>query len=135
MSIREEVLKKRYFKRNSNGEVVEDWESLCRRVCQAVAHNDKEASSFYEIIHDCLFLPNTPALTNAGKEKFSMSACFVLPVEDSMEGIFDSVKHAALVHKMGGGTGFNFSTLRPNGDTVGSTQGIASGPCSFMSVR
>jgi len=134
MSITEDVLRKRYFLKDESGKVVEDWEGLCTRVAGAVSQNEKECKDFYEVLHERLFLPNTPALTNAGKEKFSMSACFVLPVEDSMEGIFEAVKQAALIHKSGGGTGFSFSRLRPNGDMVGSTKGVASGPCSFIRV-
>jgi ribonucleoside-diphosphate reductase alpha chain len=134
MSITEDVLRKRYFLKDENGEVIEDWEGLCGRVAKAVSQNEKECIDFYEVLHECLFLPNTPALTNAGKEKFSMSACFVLPVEDSMEEIFEAVRQAALIQKAGGGTGFSFSRLRPAGDMVGSTKGVASGPCSFIRV-
>jgi ribonucleoside-diphosphate reductase alpha chain len=134
MSITEDVLRKRYFLKDENGEVIEDWEGLCGRVAKAVSQNEEEYKDFYEVLHECLFLPNTPALTNAGKEKFSMSACFVLPVEDSMEEIFEAVRQAALIQKYGGGTGFSFSRLRPSGDMVGSTKGVASGPCSFIRV-
>jgi ribonucleoside-diphosphate reductase alpha chain len=134
MSITEDVLRKRYFLKDEKGEVIEDWEGLCCRVAKAVSQNEKEYRDFYEVLHECLFLPNTPALTNAGKEKFSMSACFVLPIEDSMEGIFEAVRHTALIQKYGGGTGFSFSRLRPAGDMVGSTKGVASGPCSFIRV-
>lgn len=134
MSITEDVLRKRYFLKDESGEVIEDWEGLCGRVVKAVSQKESEYEDFYEVLHGCLFLPNTPALTNAGKEKFSMSACFVLPVEDSMEGIFEAVRQAALIQKYGGGTGFSFSRLRPAGDMVGSTKGVASGPCSFIRV-
>lgn len=134
MSIRDDVLKKRYFLKDKEGNVVEGWQGLCMRVAKAVSGNEKEFNEFYNVMYDCLFLPNTPALTNAGKDKFSMSACFVLPIDDSMESIFDSVKNAAMIHKSGGGTGFDFSRLRPNGDIVGSTNGVASGPISFMKV-
>ncbi len=134
MSIRNDVLNKRYFLRDKDGNVIEDWEGLCNRVAKTVAMNDSQYTEFYHAMHDCLFLPNTPALTNAGKDKFSMSACFVLPIEDSMDSIFETVKNAAMIHKSGGGTGFDFSRLRPKGDIVGSTNGVASGPISFMLV-
>jgi ribonucleoside-diphosphate reductase alpha chain len=103
MSITEDVLRKRYFLKDEQGEVIEDWQGLCTRVAKAVSQNEKEYRDFYEVLHECLFLPNTPALTNAGKDKFSMSACFVLPVEDSMEEIFEAVRQAALIQKYGGG--------------------------------
>lgn len=126
--MRDDVLKKRYLQPH------EDWEGLCRRVADYIAENEEESEAFFEAMNDCLFLPNTPALVNAGREGFSMSACFVLPIEDSMEGIFDAVKNTALIHKMGGGTGFDFSRLRPAGSEVKSTRGVASGPCSFIQV-
>lgn len=126
MSIREDVLKKRYFLKDEKGNVLEDWEGLCRRVSGAVARDEKEREDFFGILHDCLFLPNSPALVNAGKKGFSLSACYVLPIEDSMDSIFQTVKLAALVQKSGGGTGFSFSRLRPAGDVVGSTRGLAS---------
>jgi ribonucleoside-diphosphate reductase alpha chain len=132
--MREDVLAKRYYKKDAWGAPIENWDGLCERVAKALAINADEKAEFLEVLRSCLFLPNTPALINAGREDFSMSACFVLPVEDSMAGIFDAVKQAALVHKMGGGTGFSFSRLRPEGSQVKTTQGIASGPCSFIRV-
>ena len=134
MSIREDVLKARYFLKDESGNVLEDWEGLCRRVSGAVARDEREKEDFFGLLHDCLFLPNSPALVNAGKKGFSLSACYVLPIEDSMESIFQTVKLAALVQKSGGGTGFSFSRLRPAGDVVGSTKGLASGPGSFIRV-
>lgn len=133
-SIRESILAARYYWKNESGEVTENWDMLSARVAKALAKSYKEQDEFYNVIHNRLFLPNTPALINAGRHDFSLSACFVLPVEDSMSGIFDAVKQAALVHKMGGGTGFDFSRLRPEGSTVKTTSGIASGPCSFIRV-
>lgn len=134
MSIREDVLKARYYLKDESGNVLEDWRGLCRRVSGSVARDEKEREDFFEVLHDCLFLPNSPALVNAGKKWFSLSACYVLPIEDSMESIFQTVKLAALVQKSGGGTGFSFSRLRPAGDVVGSTKGLASGPGSFIRV-
>lgn len=113
---------------------MEDWAGLCTRVAKALSNNEDQETAFFEAIYECLFLPNSPALTNAGRGSFTMSACFVLPIEDSVASIFDTAKHAALVHKMGGGTGFSFARLRPAGETVGTTQGIASGPCSFLKI-
>lgn len=133
-NIRESILAARYYRKNESGEVTENWDMLSARVAKALAKSYKEQDEFYNVIHNRLFLPNTPALINAGRHDFSLSACFVLPVEDSMSGIFDAVKQAALVHKMGGGTGFDFSRLRPEGSTVKTTSGIASGPCSFIRV-
>lgn len=130
--LRKDLLEKRYYQRDENGRLLEDWEGLCRRVAGAVAQDKEEEERFYGVMHECLFLPNTPALVNAGRSGMSFSACFVLPVEDSMESIFEAVKRAALIQKCGGGTGFSFSRLRPAGDPVRGTGGVSSGPCSFI---
>lgn len=132
--MREDILRERYYWKDKEGNPVEDWPGLCGRVAKALAHDKEQEKEFFDVIHDCLFLPNSPALTNAGRDAFTMSACFVLPIEDSVADIFDTAKYSALVHKMGGGTGFSFDRLRPAGDTVGTTQGIASGPCSFLRI-
>lgn len=138
------VLQKRYLAKDTDGKVVEDIEGMFRRVADAIAAMDarfdqscdskKVSDEFFALMTDLKFLPNSPTLMNAGRPLGQLSACFVLPIEDSMEGIFDSVKNAALIHKSGGGTGFSFSRLRQAGSAVKSTGGIASGPISFMKV-
>lgn len=138
------VLERRYLAKNEKGEVIETPEGLFRRVSSFIAsadkifEPDKDTSElekkFYDIMTNLDFLPNSPTLMNAGRELGQLSACFVLPVEDSMEGIFDAIKYAAIIHKSGGGTGFSFSRLRSKGSSVNSTGGVASGPVSFMKV-
>ncbi len=139
------ILRQRYLVKNENDEVIETPEQLFERVARAVAEAEKRfsqrkdrveyyAEKFYELMANFDFLPNSPTLMNAGRPLGQLSACFVLPIEDSLDSIFETLKYAALIHKSGGGTGFSFSNLRPKGDIVASTQGVASGPLSFIKV-
>jgi ribonucleoside-diphosphate reductase alpha chain len=135
------ILRSRYFMKNEKGEFIDKKPSdLFRRVADYIASAEKTkeeqikwADRFFEAMMARDFMPNSPTLTGAGRD-MCLSACFVLPIEDSMESIFDAVKNAALVHKEGGGTGFDFSQLRPKGSFVRKTQGVASGPVSFLKV-
>lgn len=139
------VLERRYLAKDQDGKVTETIDELFHRVASAIAEADAAYGStgdeikelegqFYDMMTSCEFMPNSPTLMNAGRPLGQLSACFVLPVEDSMADIFDTVKYAALVHQSGGGTGFSFSRLRPEGSIVRSTGGVASGPVSFMKV-
>ncbi len=139
------VLERRYLAKDDSGKIVETPDQLFRRVADAVALPDKNygatddqirqtSDEFYSMISSLQFMPNSPTLMNAGRPLGQLSACFVLPVGDSMEEIFETIKHAALIHKSGGGTGFSFSRLRPRNSMVASTSGVASGPISFMKV-
>jgi ribonucleoside-diphosphate reductase alpha chain len=139
------VLKRRYLRKDSQGKVIETPEKMFRRVAQHIAKAEKNygaddervkavEETFYDLMTQFVFLPNSPTLMNAGRRLGQLAACFVLPVEDSMEGIFGALRNAAMIHKSGGGTGFSFSRLRPKNSNVGTTGGVASGPVSFMKI-
>ena len=138
----ERVLAARYLLRDASGRAVEDFEGLCRRVAGAVAEAesgfgggvDRTAEAFFHSLFRREFLPNSPCLMNAGTPLGQLAACFVLPVEDTIESIFEAAKRMAMIHQSGGGTGFSFSHLRPRGDRVRRTHGVASGPVSFLEV-
>ncbi len=138
------VLERRYLKKDPQGRIVETPQAMFRRVAKHIASAEskygdaarvkKVEDMFYEIMTEFKFLPNSPTLMNAGRRLGQLAACFVLPIEDSLEGIFETLKNAALIHKSGGGTGFSFSRLRPSKSIVGTTGGVASGPVSFMKI-
>ncbi|KKO18947.1 MAG: adenosylcobalamin-dependent ribonucleoside-diphosphate reductase [Candidatus Brocadia sp.] len=138
------VLEKRYLKKDISGRTVESPEEMFRRIAKNIASVDllydkgadivSREEQFYTLLASLRFLPNSPTLMNAGRDLQQLFGCFVLPIEDSVESIFEAVKQAALIHKSGGGTGFSFSRIRPKNDTVSTSGGRASGPISFMKV-
>ncbi|WP_235506312.1 vitamin B12-dependent ribonucleotide reductase [Desulfatitalea tepidiphila] len=138
------VLEKRYLDKDPSGKIIETPEEMMRRVARHVAEGDRafessevvtqSEASFFDLLSKLWFVPNSPTLMNAGRRLGQLAACFVLPVGDSIESIFDAVKHTAIIHKSGGGTGFSFSHIRPANDTVSSTAGVSSGPLSFINI-
>jgi ribonucleoside-diphosphate reductase alpha chain len=138
------VLERRYLKKDPQGKIIETPDKMFRRVARHIAKAEKHygnedrieeiEDAFYHLMTEFRFLPNSPTLMNAGRRLGQLAACFVLPIEDSMEGIFTSLHNSALIHKSGGGTGFSFSRLRPKDSRVGTTGGVASGPVSFMKI-
>ena len=138
-----EVLRRRYLLKNGKGEIIEAPAQMFRRVAKSIAEAGKKygddvrksEDEFFSVMSKLEFLPNSPTLFNAGtKTNFGLSACYVLPIEDSLESIFNTVKNMALIEQSGGGVGFDFSRIRPKGDVVKSTHGMASGPVSFMQI-
>src|SRR6266850_2153198 len=137
------ILRRRYLLRDEAGNIVETPEAMFHRVAEAVAAVEDKfgkrsphevAERFYDLMAALDFLPNSPTLMNAGTELGQLSACFVLPLEDSMESIYSTLHAAAIVQKSGGGTGFSFSRLRPKGDPIRTTKGVTSGPISFLKL-
>lgn len=137
-----EVLRRRYLLKDRNGKIIETPEAMFQRVAKNIAKADrryrrnpkKAEKEFFDIMYNRDFLPNSPTLMNAGTKLGQLSACFVLPIEDSMQSIFDALKNMAIIHQSGGGTGFSFSRIRPEGSMISTSKGHASGPVSFMSI-